>query len=301
MRIVISRTHRSVHERNRHVEATIATKVLDDFSLEMTGKDVPSLQRAAYAIPPGTRVNVTFLGNENLQMRVEAAKEVLELGFVPVPHISARRLKSETELREFLEALQQAGASEHVFVVGGDPAAPEGPYSDSLSVIRTGILQEYGVTEVGIAGYPEGHPDISTATLWEHMEAKSASLAEQGLGQVVLTQFAFDAEAVVAWVHEVRDRGIEADLRIGTPGPAGIKRLLGYARRFGVGTSAGIAKKYGFSLTNLIGTAGPERFLKDLTSYESITSASSGVKAHFYTFGGLAATAEWVQDFTAQA
>nr|WP_232488079.1 methylenetetrahydrofolate reductase [Brevibacterium antiquum] len=267
----------------------------------MTGKDVPSLQQAAHAIPQGTRVNVTFLGNENLQMRVEAAKEVLELGFVPVPHISARRLKSETELREFLQALQQAGASEYVFVVGGDPATPEGPYSDSLSVIRTGILQEYGVTEVGIAGYPEGHPDISTASLWEHMEAKSASLVEQGLGQVVLTQFAFDAEAVVAWVHEVRGRGIEADLRIGTPGPAGIKRLLGYARRFGVGTSAGIAKKYGFSLTNLIGTAGPERFLKDLTSYESITSASSGVKTHFYTFGGLAATAEWVQDFTAQA
>ncbi|MCF2588695.1 methylenetetrahydrofolate reductase [Brevibacterium sp. UCMA 11752] len=283
------------------MEATTATKVLDDFSLEMTGKDVPSLQQAAHAIPQGTRVNVTFLGNENLQMRVEAAKEVLELGFVPVPHISARRLKSETELREFLQALQQAGASEHVFVVGGDPAAPEGPYADSLSVIRTGILQEYGVTEVGIAGYPEGHPDISTASLWEHMEAKSASLAEQGLGQVVLTQFAFDAEAVVAWVHEVRSRGIESDLRIGTPGPAGIKRLLGYARRFGVGTSAGIAKKYGFSLTNLIGTAGPERFLKDLTSYESIISASSGVKTHFYTFGGLAATAEWVQDFTAQA
>ncbi|PCC51753.1 methylenetetrahydrofolate reductase [Brevibacterium aurantiacum] len=283
------------------MEATTATKVLDDFSLEMTGKDVPSLQQAAHAIPQGTRVNVTFLGNENQQMRVEAVKEVLELGFVPVPHISARRLKSETELREFLEALQQAGASEHVFVVGGDPATPEGPYFDSLSVIRTGILPEYGVTEVGIAGYPEGHPGISTTNLWEHMETKSASLAEQGLGQVVLTQFAFDAEAVVAWVHEVRSRGIESDLRIGTPGPAGIKRLLGYARRFGVGTSAGIAKKYGFSLTNLIGTAGPERFLKDLTSYESIISASSGVKTHFYTFGGLEATAEWVQDFTAQA
>lgn len=299
MRIVISGTHRSVHERNHHVEATTATTVLDDFSLEMTGKDVPSLQQAAHAIPQGTRVNVTFLGNENLEMRVEAAKEVLELGFVPVPHISARRLKSESELREFLDALQQAGASDHVFVVGGDPATPEGPYSDSLSVIRTGILQDYGVTEVGIAGYPEGHPDISTEILWEHMSAKSASLAEQGLGQVVLTQFAFDAEAVVAWVHEVRSRGIEADLRIGTPGPAGIKRLLGYARRFGVGTSAGIAKKYGFSLTNLLGTAGPDRFLTDLSSYESITAQSSGVKTHFYTFGGLSATAEWVQDFTA--
>ena len=72
------------------------TQLVDDYSLEMTGKDVESLQQAAHAIPQGTRVNVTFLGNEKLQMRVEAAKEVLELGFVPVPHISARRLKSET-------------------------------------------------------------------------------------------------------------------------------------------------------------------------------------------------------------
>lgn len=278
-----------------------ATDVLDDFSLEMTGKDVPSLQQAAHAIPPGTRVNVTFLGNENLAMRVEAAKEVRELGFVPVPHISARRLTSETDLREFLDALQQAGASDHVFVVGGDPATPEGPYPDSLSVIRTGILQEYGVNEVGIAGYPEGHPDISTETLWEHMVAKSSSLADQGLGQVVLTQFAFDADRVVAWVDEVRSHGVDADIRIGTPGPAGIKRLLGYARRFGVGTSAGIAKKYGFSLTNLLGSAGPERFLTDLSSNESITARNSGVKTHFYTFGGLLATAEWIQDFTAEA
>ena len=281
--------------------ATSAADILDGFSLEMTGKDVPSLQQAAHAIPPGTRINVTYLGNENREMRVEAAKEVLELGFVPVPHISARRLTSETDLRDFLDALAQADASDHVFVVGGDPATPEGPYPDSLSVIRTGLLQEYGVSEVGIAGYPEGHPDISTGTLWEHMSAKSASLEDQRLGQVVLTQFAFDAERVVAWVDEVRDHGIEADIRIGTPGPAGIKRLLGYARRFGVGTSAGIAKKYGFSLTNLLGTAGPDRFLTDLSSYESITSATSGVKTHFYTFGGLGATAEWIQDFTAEA
>lgn len=281
--------------------APSATDVLSDFSLEMTGKDIPGLQQAAHAIPPGTRVNVTFLGNENREMRVEAAKEVLELGFVPVPHISARRLTSETDLRDFLDALQQAGASDHVFVVGGDPAAPEGPYPDSLSIIRAGLLQEYGVTEVGIAGYPEGHPDISNATFWEHMSAKSASLEEQGLGQIVLTQFGFDAERVVAWVHEVRGHGLEADIRIGTPGPAGIKRLLGYARRFGVGTSAGIAKKYGFSLTNLLGTAGPDRFLTDLSSYESITSASSSVKTHFYTFGGLSATAEWIRNFAAEA
>ena len=37
-------------------------------------------------------------------MRVAAAKAVRELGFVPVPHISARRLKSQEQLEEFLAA-----------------------------------------------------------------------------------------------------------------------------------------------------------------------------------------------------
>ena len=66
--------------------------LLSNYSLEMTGKDVPGLLEAKDSIPAGTRINVTFLGNEDLEMRVAAAKAVRELGFTPVPHISARRL-----------------------------------------------------------------------------------------------------------------------------------------------------------------------------------------------------------------
>lgn len=279
------------------VEST-AVRLLEDFSLEMTGKDVANLQEAASAIAPGTRINVTYLGNEDLPMRVAAAKAVGELGFTPVPHISARRVTSEQALRDFLAALAEVNATERVFVVGGDPATPEGPYPDSLSIIRTGILQEYGVREVSVAGYPEDHPDIDTATLWEHLRAKTASLAEQGLGQVVISQFAFDAERVSEWVAEVRDAGVTGDIRVGTPGPAGVKRLIGYAKRFGVGTSAGIIKKYGFSLANLVGTAGPDRFITELAADKPVAGDGRGVKTHFYTFGGLSATAEWIRDFS---
>ncbi|QPS34015.1 methylenetetrahydrofolate reductase [Brevibacterium casei] len=279
------------------VEST-AVRLLEDFSLEMTGKDVANLQEAASAIAPGTRINVTYLGNEDLPMRVAAAKAVGELGFTPVPHISARRVTSEQALRDFLAALAEVNATERVFVVGGDPATPEGPYPDSLSIIRTGILQEYGVREVSVAGYPEGHPDIDTATLWEHLRAKTASLTEQGLGQVVISQFAFDAERVSEWVAEVRDAGVTGDIRVGTPGPAGVKRLIGYAKRFGVGTSAGIIKKYGFSLANLVGTAGPDRFITELAADTQVAGDGRGVKTHFYTFGGLSATAEWIRDFS---
>ncbi len=276
-----------------------ALQLVDDFSLEMTGKDIPGLIEAKDSIPQGTKINVTFLGNEDLEMRVAAAKAVRDLGFVPVPHISARRIGSQQQLEEFLGRLQEVGATEHVFSVGGDPATPEGPYPDSLSVIRSGVLQKYGVREVSIAGYPEGHPDIADDVLWRHLEDKSAALKEQGLDAVILTQFAFDTDPVMSWIDAVRARGIDTQIRVGTPGPAGIKRLLGFARRFGVGANAMIVKKYGFSLTNLMGTAGPDRFVTDLASLLAEDPSSGRVGLHFYTFGGLLATSDWVRQFTA--
>jgi len=276
-----------------------ARELVRDFSLEMTGKDVPGLEEAKHAIPAGTKINVTFLGNEDLEMRVAAAKAVKDLGFVPVPHISARRLSSQAQLEEFLGRLQEVGATEHIFAVGGDPTTPEGPYEDSLSVIRSGLLSRYGVREVSIAGYPEGHPDIKGDVLWRHLEDKSAALKEQGLDAVILTQFAFDTDPVVNWIQSVRGRGIDTQIRVGTPGPAGIKRLLGFARRFGVGANAMIVKKYGFSLTNLLGTAGPDQFVTDLSSLLAQDPSAGSVKLHFYTFGGLLATSEWAREFSA--
>src|SRR4051812_43097208 len=289
----------AVERTTSAVNPTAALRLLDGFSLEMTGKDVPGLEAARHAIPAGTKINVTFLGNEDLEMRVEAAKAVRDMGFVPVPHISARRLTSQDQLEEFLGRLQEVGATDHVFSVGGDPAEPEGPYPDSLSVIQTGLLQKYGVREVSIAGYPEGHPDIKTDVLWRHLEDKSAALKEQGLDAVILTQFAFDTDPVMAWIRDVRARGIQTQIRIGTPGPAGVKRLLGFARRFGIGANAMIVKKYGFSLTNLMGTAGPDRFVSDLSALLADEPAAGDVRLHFYTFGGLLATSEWAREYVA--
>ena len=276
-----------------------AASLVNGFSLEMTGKDIAGLEEARETIPQGTKVNVTFLGNEDLEMRVAAAKAVKEMGFVPVPHLSARRLESETQLEEFLARLQEVGATEHVFAVGGDPAEPAGPYPDSLTLIRSGVLQKYGAREVSIAGYPEGHPDISDDVLWSHLDEKVLALAQQGLDTVILTQFAFDTAPVMAWIDAVRARGIDAQIRIGTPGPAGVKRLLGFARRFGIGANAMIVKKYGFSLTNLMGTAGPDRFVSDLATLLADDPKSGDVKLHFYTFGGLAATSTWAREFVA--
>lgn len=270
--------------------------LLTDFSLEMTGKDVARLAEARDIIPPGTRVNVAFIENEDPRMRLDAARAARRSGFVPVPHISARRLRSQAMLEEFLAALAAESATENVFVVGGDPASPLGPYEDALAVIGSGLLQRYGVRHVGVSGYPEGHPAITDDVLWSALEGKSSALASLGLSGSVITQFGFDADLVLNWIEAVRERGIDLPVRVGVPGPAGVRRLLSFAARFGVGTSAGIARKYGFSITNLMGTAGPDRFIKALA--DGFDPQRHGeVKLHFYTFGGLKATSEWIADF----
>jgi methylenetetrahydrofolate reductase (NADPH) len=267
--------------------------VLDDFSMEMTGKDVTKVENAASVIPLGTRINVTFLENEDLAMRVAAAAAVKRLGFTPVPHISARRLKSQEMLEEFLTGLRDVGATENVFSVGGDPAVPLGPYEDSLALIESGVLQQYGVKHVSIGGYPDGHPDIATDVLWSALEKKAAALSRLDLPGAVITQVDFDVDRVLAWVAEVREHGVELPIRVGVPGPASVKLLLGFAGRLGISTSTTIAKKYGLSVTNLLTKAGPENFIRDLRA--GLDPGQHGVvKLHFYTFGGFKTTAEWI-------
>ena len=270
--------------------------LLEDFSLEMTGKDAARLEEARHAIPPGTRINVTFLENEEPRARLDAALAAKRSGFLPVPHISARRLRSQAMLEEYLTALSADGASENVLVIAGDPTTPLGPYDDALAVIESGLLQKYGVRHIGVGGYPEGHPAIADSVLWSALERKAAVLASLGLPGSVTTQFGFDVDPVLKWLEAVRERGIELPVRVGVPGPAGVRRLLSYAARFGVGTSAGIARKYGFSITNLMGTAGPDRFIRALADgYDP--QRHGEVRLHFYTFGGLAATTDWIAQF----
>jgi methylenetetrahydrofolate reductase (NADPH) len=267
-----------------------------NYSIEITAKDVPHLEEAADVIPQGTKIPVAFLPGETFEMRIAAAKRVRDLGFLPIPHISARRLESQAELEGFLIGLQQEVGTDHAFVVAGDPAQPMGPYEDALSIIRSGLLAKYGIRRVGISGYPEGHPDIGNEKLWHAKQEKQAAILERGHDFAVVTQFAFDAEPVLAWLEQVRKAGIRALVRVGVPGPASVKRLLAFASRCGVAASGNVMKKYGMSLTRLLATAGPDKLIEDYA--RGLDPARHGeVLMHFYPFGGLRTTAQWIQDF----
>lgn len=272
--------------------------ITDGYSLEMTAKDHAALHQAAPLIPAETPVAVTFLPGEEQAARVDAAVAVRALGFEPMPHFSARRIGSEDDFESYLGAVIQQAGVKRCFIVAGDPPEPEGPYSDTLSLLATGAFERAGIKAIGIGGHPEGHPVMSDAQCWDVLHAKVADIEARGMAPLIVTQFAFDAETVLDWLATLRAKGIDCPVRIGLPGPAGIKRLLRFAAHCGVGASASVMKKYGVSITNLLGTAGPDKLVNTLAT--RLGPEHGRVRLHFYPFGGLEATAQWIRRFEAQ-
>jgi methylenetetrahydrofolate reductase (NADPH) len=269
--------------------------MMDGYSLEMTAKDRPALDEAASLIAVDTPIAVTFLPGEQMDDRIAAAVRIRDLGFEPMPHLSARRIFSHVELATMMKRLVEEAGAKRVFLVAGDPPQSAGPFSDTLQMIRTGIFESNGVSAIGIAGHPEGHPSVDRAKLWQWMENKMAEITSRNMAPLVVTQFGFDPAAFLQWLVEMRNRGIDAPVRIGVPGPAGIKRLLRYATFCGVGASAAVLKKYGISLGNLLGNTGPDKLVDALRT--EFGPEHGRVRLHFYPFGGLKPTVEWINQY----
>jgi methylenetetrahydrofolate reductase (NADPH) len=269
--------------------------ITDGYSLEMTAKDEGSLRAAAPLIPADTPIAITYLPGEEIEARVAATRAVRELGFEPMPHFSARRIRSEDKFDEYLRAVVREAEVRRCFIVAGDPPEPEGPYFDTMALIRTGAFEEAGIQAIGVGGHPEGHPYMTREQLWEVLETKLAEIDRRGMAGLVVTQFGFDPDAFLSWLKEARARGIDTPVRIGIPGPAGVKTLLRFAARCGVGASASVMRKYGVSLSNLIGTAGPDRLVDAFAA--KLGHEHGRVRLHFYPFGGMEKTVAWIADY----
>lgn len=270
--------------------------ITDGYSLEMTAKDIVGLQEAAPLIARETPVAVTFLPGEEAGPRVEAAKAVRALGLEPMPHFSARRILSREAFESYLQAVVNEAGVKRCFVIAGDPPEPEGPFFDSSALIGTGAFERAGIQAIGVGGHPEGHPNMSQQQCWDVLAAKCADIEQRGMAALIVTQFAFDSDRLLAWLKELRARGLDQPVRLGVPGPAGIKTLLRFAARCGVGASASVMAKYGLSITNLLGSAGPDKLVDSIA--KGLGPEHGPVRLHFYPFGGLKRTVEWIKGYS---
>ena len=269
--------------------------ITEGYSLEMTAKDTASLRAASPMIPVDTPVAVTFLPGEEPAARVATTVAVRALGFEPMPHFSARRIISQAAFEDYLNAVVEQAGVRRCFVIAGDPPKAEGPFADSSALIATGAFERAGIKAIGIGGHPEGHPNMSRDQTWAVIDAKLAEIDRRGMAGLIVTQFGFDPDAVMEWLAALRARGVDTPVRIGIPGPASIKALLRFAARCGVGASASVMRKYGVSLASLIGTAGPDRLVDAFAA--GLSEEHGRVRLHFYPFGGLVRTVEWIGEY----
>lgn len=272
-----------------------AQGMMDGYSIEITAKDIDALREAGSLIAAETPVAVTFLPGEDVAARIAAAKTVRALGCEPMPHFSARRIESVEAFEAYLAAVVREAGVSRCFIIAGDPPEAAGPFADSSALIATGAFERAGIRAIGIGGHPEGHPNMTMEQTYEVLAHKCAEIEGRGMAPLIVTQFGFDAAPFLSWLKELRARGIDAPVRIGIPGPAGIKTLLRFAARCGVGASASVLAKYGISITKLIGTAGPDKLVDALAA--GLGPEHGRVRLHFYPFGGLTRTLEWIDDY----
>lgn len=268
------------------------------YSMEVSTKDIPALTEVASRLPPASTISIPYLAGEGNEARLAAARAVRELGFEPMPHLSARRVASLAELHAFVERAAAEAGVERCFVIAGDPSTPRGPFADSCSLIDTGVFERAGIKAIGVGGHPEGHPVMSEADRWEALERKCRSIERRGMAPSIVTQFVFDADVVLTWLEALRARGIAHPVRVGVPGPAGVAVLARYAAMCGVGACASMLSKYGISIGKLLGTAGPDRFVDRLAA--GLTQAHGKVNLHFLPFGGIAQSVRWIEQYRAR-
>jgi methylenetetrahydrofolate reductase (NADPH) len=223
------------------------------------------------------------------------AVAVREAGLEPVPHIAVRNYESRAELETVLTRFRTQADVRTALVIAGDRNQPAGPFGSALSLIASGMLEGCGIEEVGVSGYPDGHPRIDGERLEDALAAKLEAAGKAGLGLHVVTQFCFDAEAIGDWLRTVRAGYPGLPVRIGLAGPAGAATLLKFALRCGVKASARGLRRNLSVMGGLMGEATPDSIVDALAAMP-LDAWEENAALHFFSFGGIGRTAKWAHE-----
>ena len=261
-------------------------------SFEATRASDTDLDALGAAVPSGTRIYVSALPARPVDEQIAIARRLHARGFEPVPHLAARSFAGQMALDHYLARLTEEAGVTRLLIIGGDRDAPAGSFHHAIEVIESGLPQSRGIREIGIAGYPEGHPRVAPSEIDRALAAKIEAAAATGLGVHIVTQFGFSADAILAWIARMRDTGIEQQIRVGLAGPASVATLLRYAAICGVAASARTLARNAGLAKHLFGAAAPDAIIRALAAAR-LGRQVGDIAPHFFTFGGLGATARW--------
>lgn len=264
------------------------------FTIETTPGSALKIPDYRDHLRPSTTVSVTFLPGSDFADTITTAKRLKDEGFKPAPHFAARSIPSRAAFESCLKRLQDEVGVEEVVALGGAVNHPVGEFGSSMQLLETGLFDKYGIRRIGLAGHPEGSPDISDRALHEALAWKNAFAERSDAAFYLATQFCFEAAPIIAWDKAIQDAGNRLPIHIGIPGLATLKTLINHARACGIGPSMRVLTRQAKNITKLLNVKAPDRLVSELAHYRAHEPGCGIRRVHVYPLGGLRRSAEWI-------
>jgi len=268
-------------------------RLMAGFSVETTPGAAAKIPDYRDTLQEGTVVYVTFLPGADFDDTIAVARRLRAEGLEPVPHFAARSIPHGRFLEEKLTRLAGEAGITRALSIGGALSQPLGAFKDSMQVLETGLFDKLGIREIGVAGHPEGSPDIPDEAIEHALKWKNAFAERTDARVYLVTQFCFEADPIIRWDRHLQAEGNRLPIHIGLPGLASIKALLGHARACGVGPSMRFLQKQARNVTRLLSLSAPDKLLLDLARYRMENPACGIEAVHMYPLGGLKKSADW--------
>ena len=237
-----------------------------NFSLEI------GLKTNLNNLPKVKDVYITLLPGEDFKRVAEKANELANLGLNPVPHFPARSIKNISDLKDYIKRCKDCGVKQ-ALVIGGS-AQPIGDFHCSLQLLETGLFEGF---RIGIAGHPDGSPDISDSDLEKAMKDKKS------YADYIVTQWLMESDPIIKFVSKQT-----MPVHVGITGPMKVSSLLKFANTVGAKNSINFIKSNLGKTFDLLRPKDPNDLI---TKVKSVTS-----NFHIYTFGSLKETNKWLME-----
>ena len=237
-----------------------------NFSLEIT------LKTNLSTLPKVKDVYITMLPGNDFKEVANKACELVKSGFNPVPHFPARSIKNHKDLKDYINKCRDGGVNQ-ALVIGGS-TQPIGDFHCSLQLLETGLFDGF---KIGIAGHPDGSPDISDKDLEKAMTDKKP------FADYIVTQWLLDADCISKFISKQ-----SLPVHVGITGPLKISSLLKFANIVGAKNSLNFIKSNMTKAVDLLKPRDPNDMIGKLKG--------STENFHIYTFGGLKETNKWLME-----
>lgn len=207
-------------------------------------------------------VFITWLPNEDKDSVVSKVEEIYNLGYIPIPHIAAKKVKDREEAYELSNELSKYTTK--VLIIGGG-GEKEGKYNTVEELVTTGAFDNF---TIGVGGFPEGNGNLSFEDGIQILRDKTK------YADFVVTQWSLNRKSVQRFLDES-----PLPVYLGVPNKCSTKQLVKFATVCGIKNSVKGIMSNPINLLRFLFGFKPNYIIDKFKDHSNLK------KIHVYSFG----------------